>query len=154
LHRTPGLCMLGPMVLPEDFRLPRDPDRLLREVDAAIKIKDIKNVIQFRDRVQLKWWESGIIILLFMSGLGFVLTIYKLIPAGNPALFWFVFLWFVVFVVTLVATIEFLLAKINALRNLYEINSRILARIEKEMDAKSAPHADKPASHPADPDAR
>ena len=131
------------MVLPEDFRLPNDPQRLLREVDAAIKIKDIKNVIQYRDRVQLKWWESAIIILLFMSGLGFVLTIYKLIPAGNPALFWFVFLWFVVFVVTLVATIEFLLAKINALRQLYEINARILARIEKEVESRPEPAAEK-----------
>jgi hypothetical protein len=121
------------MVLPDNWRLPRDPEKLLREVDAAIRIKDIKNIQRYRDRVELKWWESGIVILLFISGLGFMITIYKLLPSEGTPLFWFVFFWFALFTITLVAAVEFLLAKIAALRSLYEINARVLDTLEKSM---------------------
>jgi hypothetical protein len=122
------------MVLPDNFRYARDPETLLREVDAAIRIKDIEAVQRYRDQVELKWWESGIVILLFISGLGFIITIFKLIPAQNPVLFKFVLFWFVLFTITLIAAVEFLLVKINALRQLYEINARILERIEKRIN--------------------
>lgn len=122
------------MLLPENLRLPRDRDTLMREVDAAIRIKDIEVVQKYRDQLELKWWESGIIVMLFISGLGIIITMYKLIPAENNLLFWFVFFWFLLFTVTLISAVEFLLFKIAALRRLYEINSRILERIEKEHE--------------------
>lgn len=122
-------------ILPEDFRLSHDPKTLLREVDAAIKIKDISKIHRYRDQVELKWWESGIVLLLFISGLGFMITIYKLIPHTTTALFWFVFFWFALFTMALIATIEFILLKIHALRQLYEIHNRLLERMERELDS-------------------
>lgn len=121
------------MLLPRNFRLSRDPDILLREVDAAIKIRDIKTFQRCRERIEIQWWESGFVLLLFISGLGFIITIFKLIPSNNPPLFWFVFFWFALFTISMIACLEFLWAKINALRQLFEINSRMLERLEKEI---------------------
>jgi hypothetical protein len=121
------------MPLPENARFPRDRETLLRELDAAIKIRDIERVQRWRDRVELKWYEAGIVLLLFISGLGFVITIFKLIPHNNAQLFWFVFFWFLLFTITLVAAVEFLLAKIHALRQLYNLNTLMLERVEKQL---------------------
>lgn len=121
------------MALPEHSKLPRDPDQLVRELDATMKIRDIEKLQRYRETVELKWYESGIVLLLFVSGLGFTITIFKLIPQTNAALFWFVFFWFLLFTITLVAAVEFLLAKIHALRRLYEMNTQILDRIEKRL---------------------
>jgi len=120
------------MPLPDENRLPHDPGTLLREVNAAIKIRDIETLQRCRESLEFKWWESAIVVMLFISGLGFIITIFKLIPSQNPALFWFVFFWFILFVLTLIGAVEFLLSKIGALRRLYEINTRTLERIEKE----------------------
>ena len=135
------------MALPEDIRLPRDRETLLREIDAAIKIRDIEKVQRWREQIELKWYEAGIVMLLFISGLGFVITIYKLIPQQNNALFWFVFFWFLLFTITLVAAVEFLLAKISALRELYQLNTLMLDRIEKQLGQILILHQqDKPSS--------
>lgn len=123
------------MILPEEFRPSRDPKTLIQEVDAAIRVKDIQKVHRVRERVERQWWESGIVVMLFISGLGFIITIYKLIPQGEPLLFGFIFFWFALFILTLITTIEILLAKIGALRALYELNSRILEDLERRAES-------------------
>jgi hypothetical protein len=135
------------MPFPDEEHLPRDPQRLIKEVDAAIKLRDIENLQRCRDSLEFKWWEGAIVVVLFISGLGFVMTIYKLIPATSSLLFWFVFFWFIVFTCTLIAAVEFLLAKINALRRLCEILFRSIERLEKDL---GTPRQETPASpqHP------
>lgn len=127
------------MILPENFRPARDPKMLLKEVDAAIRVKDIQKVHRYRERVERQWWESGIVVMLFISALGFIITIYKLIPTGDGRLFWFVFFWFALFVLTLIATLEIVLSKIAALRALYEINSRLLEDLERRQQHEGTP---------------
>ena len=124
------------MILPENFRPSREPKMLLREVDAAIRAKDVKRLYEFRDKLERHWWEPGITALMFISGLGFIITIYKLIPNSNALLFGFTFFWFAFFVLTLFATIEVLQTKINALRMLYEILAR---EIEEETKIRPGP---------------
>ena len=126
------------MILPEDFRPSRDAKMLLREVDAALRAKDVKRLYQYRQKLERKWWEPGITALMFIAGLGFVITIYKLIPAGNPLLFGFVFFWFALFVFTLFITIEVFQARISALCMLYEILSRELEEEHKQPHTADA----------------
>jgi hypothetical protein len=123
------------MILPENFRPSRDAKMLLREVDAALRAKDVKRLYIYRQKLERKWWEPGITALMFIAGLGFVITIYKLIPAGNPLLFSFVFFWFALFVFTLFITIEVFQARISALCMLYEILSRELEDEHKQQQA-------------------
>lgn len=134
------------MYLPEDKRMPRDRDSLVREVDALIRISDIQTIHRYRDQMENKWWEPAIVALLFISGLGFVLTIYKLIPAQEPLLFWFVFGWFALFVLTLIASIEFLLLKISALRRLHEVHTRVIDQLLKERKEAADPAGETPVN--------
>ena len=120
--------------LPENIRLSREVTSLAREVDALIKISDIRTSYHYKDQLQNKWWEPAIYTLLFISGLGFILTVYKLIPSHNPMIFWFVFGWVVLFVLTLIATLEFLMLKIAALRKLYDHQNRLIEELIKRSE--------------------
>lgn len=118
------------MILPDSYRPSREPKKLLREVDAAIKMRDIERRQRWHEALEFRWWESGVVVMLFVSGLGFVITIFKLIPAENRILFWFVFSWFFLFTLTLVASVEIIVRKITALRNLCEWQEQRLERLE------------------------
>lgn len=118
------------MILPDNFRPSHKPDELLREVDAAIKVRDIGRLQKWRDTIELQWWESLLVVLLFIAGLGFIITIYKLLPADNRALFYFVFFWFFLFTLALVASVEMLIAKISALRGLIQWQEERIERLE------------------------
>lgn len=122
------------MLYPDKDPLPRDPKVLLREIDAAIRIKDLETIHKCREVLTPKWHESAIVVMLFVSGLGFIVTVFKLIPDENKALFWFVFGWVLLFTLSLVAAVEFLLWKFRALRRLYEINSHILEQLVRERE--------------------
>ncbi len=112
---------------------PRDAKSLEAEVSAVIKVKDIKELYRLKEQVAVKWWETGLIFLLFVSGFGFILTVSKLIPVSEPYLYWFILFWIVAVVLTLIACIEFLISKFRALRRLYEIHTRVLQAMEAEI---------------------
>jgi hypothetical protein len=118
-------------MLEKDF--PRQPKELETEIDAIIKIKDIKELYRLKEYLAVKWWESGLIILLFASGLGFFLTVIRLIPVQEPFLYWFSLFWFAAILLTLIGCIEFLIGKIRVLRRLYEIQTRILTAMQKDI---------------------
>jgi len=113
---------------------PRDADRLLREVDATIRIKDIQEWHRLRESVAIKWWESALIALLFISGIGILVTIAKLIPANPPHLYYFILAWCLLWVLTLISCIEFLILKFRALRRMHEITDRVIRRLEQDID--------------------
>ncbi|MCX7625417.1 MAG: hypothetical protein N2Z21_04320 [Candidatus Sumerlaeaceae bacterium] len=112
----------------------RDPrtDELVREIDALIRLYDVTELHRLREKLAPKWWESGLRVLLFVAGLGFLITIYKLIPSDSALLFGFVFGWFLLFVLALLASIEYLLLKIHALSRLYEWQTRIIDHLIKQ----------------------
>lgn len=112
---------------------PYDPERLETEVSAVIKIKDIEELYRLKDAVSVKWWETGLILLLFCSGFGFILTVSRIIPAENPFIYWFSLFWFAAIVISIIFSLEFLIHKFRALRRLNEIQTRILASMQKEL---------------------
>lgn len=113
---------------------PYDPKKLEAEVTAVIKIKDIEELYELRERVSVKWWETGLILLLFASGFGFILTVSKLIPISHPLVYWFSLFWVIAIILTLIGCIEFLIAKFRALRRLYGIHTRLIAGIQTELN--------------------
>jgi len=112
---------------------PYDPKNLEAEVSAVIKIKDIEELYELKERVSIKWWETVLILLLFASGFGFILTVSKLIPISQPFVYWFSLFWGVAIILTLIACIEFLIGKFRALRRLYEIHTHLLEGMQKEI---------------------
>jgi len=112
---------------------PRDPKMLLTEVTARIKIKDIKRLYELRDRVSVKWYESGLVGLLFVAALSFLAIVLQLIPNPNPMIRNFVAGSSIALILIITAILEFLLYKFNAMRSLYEHQSRLIEDLDKEM---------------------
>jgi len=124
--------------------LPQDPEMLAKEVTATIKIKDIKEIYRLKDRLSVKWWEPAVIFLLFFSGFGFILTVTRIVHTKDPEQF-FIFFWFVLLLLTLIASTELLILKIKALRRLSEIQMRLIADLQKEVQQiKQAQGKDQP----------
>ncbi len=112
---------------------PRDPKMLLTEVSARIKIKDIQRLYELRDRVAVKWYESGLVALLFVAALAFLSIVVKLLPNPNPMIRAFVVGSSVALILIVTAVLEFLLRKFSALRTLYELQHRMIEDLEKEL---------------------
>lgn len=113
---------------------PQEAEKLLKEVSARIKIKDIKELYQLRDQVVFKWWETLILLLLFGAGLGFIVTAFFLVPEKNTDIFFnFLTFWVVLLTLTLIATIEFLILKFRALRRLHTLHSRWIEETQKDL---------------------
>jgi uncharacterized membrane protein YcjF (UPF0283 family) len=112
---------------------PRDPKMLLTEMSARIKIKDIQQLYKLRDRVAVKWYESGLVAILFVAALSFLVIIIQLIPKSQAIVRDFVVGSSVALIIIITAILEFLLRKFNAMRRLYEIQSKILEDHEREL---------------------
>jgi hypothetical protein len=112
---------------------PRDPKMLLTEVSARIKIKDIKRLYDLRDRVAVKWYESGLVALLFVAALAFLAIVLRLVPNPNSLVRNFVAGSSIALILIVTAILEFLLGKFRALRTLYEHQSRLIEELDKEI---------------------
>lgn len=114
---------------------PRDPKMLLTEVSARIKIKDIKRLYELRDRVAIKWYEAGLVGLLFVASLSFLAIIIKVVPDSRPLVRDFIIGSSIFLILIVTAILEFLLRKFHALRKLYEHQSRLIEQLDKEIAA-------------------
>jgi len=112
---------------------PRDPDKLLVEMDARIKVRDIREWERLKRQVEVKWWESGLLALLFVSGSAMMVTIAKLAPEDHVMLRNFVIVWCGLFILTLLGCIEFLIFKFRALRKMHESTTRMLEGQEEAL---------------------
>ncbi len=115
----------------------RDPKLLLREMDATLRIREIEKVHRCRERIQGRWYDSGVAALLFVSGLGILITVFRIIPASTDLLFWFVFGWVALFILSLIATLEVLHSKTLALRELCDWQARELSELSQQVNRLS-----------------
>lgn len=120
----------------QERAFPRDPERLLREVDASIRIREIEEWQRLKENVSIQWWESALVALLFISGIGIIVTIAKLIPDVPAILYYFILAWSILWILTLISCVEFLLLKFRALRRMHEIIDLRLRRIEQALDPR------------------
>lgn len=124
---------------------PRDKDELLREIDVRMRLADIRRSYETKSRLAPKWWEAGVVLLLFASALGLLASLVQYVQLqGHPLNVWMLF-WFSLMILTIVLTFEFLLVKIYALRRANDLLLRMfedlherLNKIEGEADAKKA----------------
>lgn len=123
------------MSIKEPF--PEKAEDLVREVDATIKIKDIKEIYRLKDIISIKWWETALVLLLFFSGTGFLITLSQLnylFPPEKSIVLTFILFWFIILMFILIATVEFLINKIKALRKLYEVQTKVISILQNEVD--------------------
>lgn len=114
---------------------PRDPKKLLVEMDARMKVRDIRHWDRLKRQVEIKWWESGLIALLVVSGIGMMVTIWKLTTDHNDMLRAFIATWCGLFLLTLVGCVEFLIAKFRALRAMHDRTVQMLEEQQATLKA-------------------
>lgn len=129
----------------EIHRPPRNKEDLLREVDVRMRLGEIKKMYDMKDRLNPKWWESLTMILMFVSTLGLLLSLYLFKDMEqDPPRAWILF-WLSMLILSIVFSFEFLLFKVYALRRANDLLVRLADdmqgrhdRAEKRMDAISA----------------
>lgn len=118
----------------EIHRPPRNKEDLLREVDVRMRIGEIKKMYEMKDRLNPKWWESITMILLFVSTLGLLLSLYLFEDvAHGPPRVWLLF-WFSMMVLSVVFSFEFLLFKVYALRRANDLLVRLADDLQQRQD--------------------
>jgi hypothetical protein len=116
-------------------RPPRDPRQLLVEMDARLKVREIREADRLRRAVDTRWWEPGLLAVLFVSGIGVVFTVLQLVPAGNELLYGFIVFWILLHVVTVILCLEFLSHKFRALRQMHARTTRVLDEHQAALKA-------------------
>jgi hypothetical protein len=116
---------------------PRGKEALLREVGASIKIKNIQELHRLREAVETKWWESALVLSLFVATLLFLGAAALLLtgPADINRV-WMervVLFCFIPLVFAIVLTLEVLLAKLRALRRLNELSVKVIEAMREEL---------------------
>lgn len=132
----------------------RSRDELIQELDARVKIKDIKEIYDLKDALAVKWWEPLVKLLVFVSAVGFILTFAYFLQTGTElvasaserarepgvsiesarVIFWIIIGWFFVLIVAGLGSLELLLLKFQAMRRLHEIQLRIIEHLQGEME--------------------
>jgi hypothetical protein len=104
---------------------PRDRETLVRDVSVSLQLKDIKRDQELKEQAAARWWERGVVTLLFLSTVGFLTTLIAINFAPvekTPLIFKYVlYITFGVMMVSLIGLLEILLAKLAALRRLYTL---------------------------------
>ncbi len=115
----------------------RDPEVLSREVFATLKARDILEYYQLREQVQMKWWEVLVMALLFIAGLGFMVTLLYLLPPKNVELYLrFLKAWIILLVIAGIATLEIILVKVRAMARIMTIQGHMIQDLERIIRTK------------------
>lgn len=115
-------------------RLPRNKEDLLREVDLGLRLGDIQRSHRLKDLLAPKWWETGVVMLLFISSLGLLASLVQYSNLKEGALQSWMLFWFTLTLLTIVFTFEFLLVKIYNLRRSNDILLRMIEDLRKQQD--------------------
>lgn len=116
-------------------RMSPHAEQMVREVVATTKIRDIKRYYRLRDQLSFKWWESGIMLLLFGAALGAVVNFMRFVPAQNVAAYYFSAFWLVLLVIAVVVALEFVASRLRAARQMIDHLCDVNETLEKRLKA-------------------
>lgn len=126
------------------YRKTRDPKVMIRDLETSIRLRDIREWANIKDALSMGFWELFVLAGLFSFGIGVLTTLIYAIPPENEALYYFMLLWCVGFIVMVVLAIEFLIRKYRVMRRALELTFRRLEKLEKAA-AAAAPGDARPA---------
>ncbi len=113
---------------------PRDPESLSKELSATFKVKDITEYYRLKDRLQFRWWDFFFLALLFIGGLGFIVTAIYLLPPKNFELYMrFLAFWAIMLAFAVIALLEILVAKMKALHRMVSYHARFIEGMQRQL---------------------
>ena len=113
---------------------PRDKDKLIKELDLQLRLGDIRRAQNLKSTLAPKWWETGVLLFLFASALGLLASLYHWAKIDDKALSSWMLFWFVLMVLSVVFSFEFLLIKIYNLRRSNDVLLRMVEDTRKQYD--------------------
>ena len=116
-------------------RPPRDPKLLVRDIDTAVKLREIREWEALREGLEVRFTEFSVLAGVFCFSLALILTLIFALPQENEAAYYTVLLWSVGYILATVVTMEFLIRKFRILRRITELNNRRIERMEKQLAA-------------------
>lgn len=115
-------------------RPPRDPRILARDVDLAIKMREIREWSRLREDLAPRFGELFLLAGLFSFALGLILTLVFALPQEKEAVYFIWLLWGCGFILMLLVVMEFLIRKFRVLRRVVEIQARRIDSLEKRTE--------------------
>lgn len=110
----------------------RDAEAMSREVFATIKVKDITEYYNLKEGLFFRWWEMMATALLFIGGLGFIVTTLYLLPPKNPQLYLrFLAFWAILLSFALIAMLEIILRKVRIISRMLWFHDRFIQELQK-----------------------
>ena len=101
----------------DENKPPKDPDELIKLIDANLAIRDDKEKVRLKSELSWKWYEFFLLAGLFCFGIGTAATVIKGLPQENELLYRFMLLWLLGMLVMVVLTFEFLIRRYRIMRN-------------------------------------
>ena len=114
-------------------RPPRDPKEIVRELDATMKARDLREWAKLRGAVAPTVGEMSYLAALFAFVLGLILTLIFVLPQENEGVYLLWVLWGGGTAITAFLTLEFLVRKFRIVRRMVELQARRVERLEKEV---------------------
>lgn len=140
------------MAPPEsDPRLTRRQRELLRDLEVAGRLKDIRDSENLKDQLAPKWYETTVGIFQFAAALGLLAAMVQHPALRADSLTRIVVFFFVLMVLSLVLGFEFMIFKLYHLRRANSIAQRRINQLEarvRQLEQPISPPADDPPSPP------
>ncbi len=114
--------------------LPGRREELLRELDARMRLRDVRLSQRLKESLAPRWWETGVILLLFASALGLLASLFQHYQwRAAPPDRWLLF-WFALMILSAVLSFEFLLVKVYHLRRSNDLLLRMMEEARRRQD--------------------
>lgn len=134
----------GVMLNEPKENLPRDPDELVRQLDAHLLARERKEWQNLRNQLAFHWFELFLTAGVFAFSIGFVVTMIFGFTTENEELHMFITFWVVGWVAAVLITFLFLIRRYRALRRSVELIDRRFDRLEKALLGNEDPSKNSP----------
>lgn len=116
-------------------RYPRDKEKLLREVDMALRLGEIRRSHRLRELLAPTWWEPVLVVVLFMASLGLLASLFQYARLREGAVERWTLFWFALMILVLVLCFQVILLRLYHLRRANEHAMRALEDLRRQSDA-------------------
>ncbi len=129
-----------------NHRFPRNKDQLIREIDLAGELKDIRDAIQLRHILRPHWWETMVGVAQFAAAMGLLAALlYQRATNPDGVMNDLVVFWAAVLVLALVFGFEMMIFKIHHLRRANQISIRLIDDLRNRVEKLENPCRDEAA---------
>jgi hypothetical protein len=121
-------------------RYPRDKNQLIREIDLARELKDIRDSIHLRYILRPQWWETMVGVVQFAAALGLLASLLHQQSTSPDSMNKLVVFWAALMVLALVFGFEMMIFKIHHLRRANEISLRLIDDLRNRVENMEKPN--------------